>query len=92
MRNRSTTALLMATVFAVASASEDGIISEETGKKLLTIIEADFLRLLHGESLIGLPDQFLTGENPIAVEFNDATTRLIDHNDVDHVVPKGYTE
>lgn len=92
MRNRSATALLMATVFAVASATEAGAISNETGDKLLTIIEADFLRLLRGESLIGLPDQYLTGENPIAVAMNDATTCLIDHNDPDHVVPAGYIE
>lgn len=92
MRNRSTTAFIMAMTFGIASAEAAGAISEENSHKLVTIIEADFMRLLRGESIIGMPDQRLTGDNPIAVSMNEATTRLIDHNDPDHVVPQGYIE
>lgn len=92
MRNRSTTALLMATIFAVSSAEAAKVISGDNAKKLLIIIEADFMRLLNGDGPFGMEDQKLTGDNPIAVEFNKYVTSIIDRNDPDHVVPKGYTE
>lgn len=99
MRNHFTTALMLAMMEGIATAVHSKVLTKDDAEKLLIIIQADFLRLVKGEVMFGYEVEgcdktkgMLTGANPKAVSVNKLVTDMIDHNDPDHVLPKGYVE